>query len=81
NNSQKINEDSLQVPAVNWVRGKFSLCKKNRRSGDWEPKQQAYLFQFHGYNNLKIFEKSIGFVNQKHQKKCNDFIKYLKKYH
>ena len=59
--------------------GNFHSAKPRPRKG-WRSKRQNYYFQFHGVNNLRLFQNLIGFVNSKHQKKYEGFLKYHKQY-
>lgn len=61
------------------MNGYFYITKrKNETSGGG--KQQQYRFQFNGRNNLILFNNLVGFVNPKHKKKFNEFIKYDEQY-
>ncbi len=53
---------------------------KSKPDPRWKTSQEKYRIQFNGKKNLLFFDKLIGFVNPKHKKKFDDFIKYDKEY-
>ncbi len=62
------------------LNGKFYMCKRNKKDTRWKTAQQQYRFQFNGEKNLMLFDKLVGFINPKHKKKAEVFIKYSKEY-
>ncbi len=46
----------------------------------WKTCQNKYRFQFNGKDNLLLFEKLIGFINPKQEKKFKQFLEYDKEY-
>ena len=61
------------------LNGAYYLAK-SKPDPRWKICQDKYRFQFNGKNNLLLFEKLIGFINPKHKKKFDYFIKYDKYY-
>ena len=61
------------------MNGSFYIAKRKNLGLSYNIQQQ-YRFQFNGKDNLLLFEKLIGFVNPKHQKKFQDFLEYNNKY-
>lgn len=61
------------------MNGSFYLAKRKNFNLPYKVHPQ-YRFQFNGKNNLLLFNKKIGFVNPKHQKKFEEFLSYDKAY-
>lgn len=55
-------------------------CKRKKRDKRWKRIQDQYRIQINGKKNLIMFENLIGFINPKHRKRFEDFMKYSQKY-
>ena len=42
--------------------------------------EKQFRFQYNGKRNLLDFERIIGFINPKHKKKFDEFIRYDEEY-
>ena len=66
------------------LKGHFYECKRVKRYlGNGlkiSPREKQFRFQFNGKENLLLFERLIGFVNPKHKKRFDEFIKYDHEY-
>jgi len=61
------------------MRGNHYSCGL-RRDSPWKNIQKQYRFQFNGKKNLLLFNEKIGFVNQKHKLRFNNFLRYNEEY-
>lgn len=52
----------------------------SRNYSRWKNVQKQYRFQFNGKKNLLLFNEKIGFVNPKHVRKFENFLRYAKEY-
>ena len=62
------------------MKGHFYECKRSKMYSRWKTAQRQYRFQFNGEENFVKFNNLIGFVNPKHKRKFQEFLKYSKKY-
>ncbi len=63
------------------MNGGFYSCKRRTTSfGAYKENYPKYRFQFNGKNNLILFEKEIGFVNPRYQKRLDSFLIYSQEY-
>lgn len=66
------------------LNGRFYQCKRiNFWKGNTKKiigKEKQFRIQFNGKKNLLLFENLIGFVNFKHKRRFDEFIKYDKEY-
>lgn len=60
------------------LKGSFYRAKRLKK--DFFSVAQRYRFQFNGLENLRIFEKEIGFINPKHSFKKSKFMDYSEEY-
>jgi hypothetical protein len=62
------------------LEGAFYKCKRKKKDLRWKTAHQQYRFQFNGKKNLLLFEKIIGFMNPKHKKRFDSFMRYSQDY-
>ncbi len=78
--SKKLLVQIKEFLIKNKINAKLYQCKRKKKELRWKNLQEQYRIQINGKKNLIAFRDLVGFINPKHQRIFEEFIRYSQEY-